>query len=106
MSNIFLSDMAKSKIINEKLVYEKLNGQKTIPQLTYYTKSYSIINHEKIEHGSGFILSFVEVNKNYEKYKFVNIEGEFFIFIGPSAMFDRGVHFINWSDGKFKLDSI
>jgi hypothetical protein len=104
VSNIFLSETAKSKITNEKAAYEKLKMQKSFPQLTYYTRSYSTINHKNIEHGPGFILSFVENTNDNEGY--VHIENDLPFFIGPSAMFDMGTHFIDWVDGKFKLNSI
>lgn len=48
MSHIFVSDMAKAKIINEKTAYEKLNHQKVVPKLTYYRRSYSTMNNENI----------------------------------------------------------
>jgi hypothetical protein len=101
-----LSDRAKVKITNEKAAYEKLKNQIVSPQLTYYTRSYSTINHENIEHGPGFILSFVERMRNSDGYTPVRTENDFPIFIGPSAMFDLGTHFIDWGDSKFKLNSV
>jgi hypothetical protein len=106
MSNIFVSDSAKTKIINEKEAYEKLKTQKILPQLTYYTRSYSSINDEQIECGPGFILSFTGNMEDNEGYTLVHVESEFPIFIGPSAIFDLGTHFIDWDDGKFKHNSV
>jgi hypothetical protein len=106
VSNIFVSDMAKAKIIKEKTVHEKSKEQKSFPQLTYYRRSYSTMSHENVEHGPGFILSFVENMKNNDGYTLVHIESEFPIFIGPSTIFDLGIHFIDWGDGKFKLNSV
>jgi hypothetical protein len=106
VSHIFVSDMAKAKIINEKTAYEELNHQKVIPKLTYYTRSYSTINNEITEYGPGFILSFIENLKNDEGYTLVVTESEFPIFVGPSTMFDQGAHLIDWVDDKFKLNSI
>lgn len=106
MSDIIVSDMAKAKIMNEKENYEKSKRQSAIPQLTYYTRSYSTIDHNNIEHGPGFMLSFVENTESNEGYTHVHVEREFPFYIGPSAMFDEGTHFIDWSDGKFKLNSI
>lgn len=73
--------------------------------MTYYTRSYSKTNNENIEHGPGFILSFIE-NTGDEGYTLIRVEHEFPVCIGPSDMFDGGTHFIDWDDGKFKLTSI
>jgi hypothetical protein len=86
VSHIFVSDMAKAKIINEKTAYEELKHQKIFSQLTYYTRSYSTTNDENIEYGPGFILSFIENTENNEGYILAFTEDEFPIFVGPSAM--------------------
>jgi hypothetical protein len=104
--NIFVSDVAKAKITNDKAAYERSKKQKTTPQLTYYTRSYSMTSRGDIEHGPGFILSFIEDARNTEGYAIVHVESEFPVLIGPSGIFDLGTHFIDWDNGKFKLNSV
>jgi hypothetical protein len=103
--NIFVSQIAKEKMTNQNLAYDKSNNEKTIPQLTYYTRCYSTVNGKIIEHGSGFIISFVKNENVGEEYTSIDAGNDFRIFVGPSSIFDSGTHFIDWSDGKFKLNS-
>ncbi len=73
-----------------------------------YAKHNNTLNDGRIiEHGPGFILSFIE---QPEAGQYDDLTVDFGAgctpLLAPSTFFRGGVHFIDWVDRKFTLDSV
>jgi hypothetical protein len=108
MSNISISKAASAKIVAERDNRLSVLGRPVIPRLHYYRRSYSTLNDGRaVEHGPGFMLSFVEPeNAADDQYLSIDIGDDCTVSAGPSLLFLSGEHCIDWSDRKFTLTTI
>jgi hypothetical protein len=105
MASVSISKTAAEKILKEKDIRSRFSGRPVIPRLHYYRRSYSTLNDGRtIEYGSGFSLSFVECDDaGDDQYLSIDLGRDCTLLVGPSTMFQAGVHSIDWFDQKFKL---
>jgi hypothetical protein len=108
MPSIRISENATEKILKDRETHSTLSGKSLIPRLTYYCRSYSTLNDGRIiEHGPGFILSFIEQSEAAQYHDLtVGVGSGCTLLLAPSTFFQAGAHFIDWADQKFKLDSV
>ena len=106
MPSIKISEKATEKILKDGETYATLSGKPLIPRLTYYYRSYSTLNDGRIvEHGSGFILSFIEQSEARQYHDLtVDLRSGSTLLLAPSTFFQTGAHFIDWVDRKFKTN--
>jgi hypothetical protein len=108
VSSVSISKRATEKILQGQRHSLDLVGKPPIPRLTYYYRSYSTLNDGRIvEHGPGFILSFIEQSEARPyHYLTVDLGSGCTLLLAPSTFFQAGAHFIDWADRKFKLKSV
>lgn len=109
MNQITISKLAIDRILNDpKFRQLRENNAREVPLLYYFQRSYSTLHDGTvIEHGDGFMLSFVNPAEIAETgdiaYKTVASEGVS-IFIGGPKPLLSGSFTIGWSNAKFTLE--
>lgn len=111
MPQITISKLAVEKIVNDPKFRQSRedNADHEAPLLYYYQRSYSTLKDGTvIEHGDGFMLSFVNQEEIVETkdiaYKSVVIAGGVNIFVGgPRSLLSRSFN-VGLSNAKFTLE--
>jgi hypothetical protein len=108
MPNLSISKSASEKILRETDARSQFLGRPVIPRLSYYHRSYSRLDDgTTIEYGSGLTLSFAECEQaGDDRYLAIDVGSGCTLLVGPSALFETGLHSIDWGDRKFKLNSL
>jgi hypothetical protein len=112
MSQITISKLAIEKIMGDPKFQEFREDEpaRLVPLLYYYQRSFSTLNDGKIiEHGDGFMLSFVNPDAIRETdeitYEAVGIVGGVNIVVGGTRAVLSNPFNIGWSNAKFTIET-